>query len=856
MPDRPLILFPSPERADREHKTPVFTTTVRPSFGRQFTRLQPSFNLLKNAFEQKALKLQQSPTGINPEFALVFEIIGTVDNFYTAVKNTDGLEWIFDSEVEPFDPDDDFYQVDKDSGERVDDSLNGKLYCVMSNQQAMAQLLSLWQRHQNGESDVFKRGFAGLRDIFTHIKDIRKWDARDRITETHALDYWRESLEFDGDSPVPFEIELFFRSDETKRKNAVDAIRHEIQSLGGRIIQECVIGEIFYHGMLVELPRVSIEGLVNRYEEIELSQVDDIMFFRPVCQSVFVSATDSEICTSAEEAPLPTGDAVVAVFDGMPMQNHRLLRGRVIVDDPDDYASGYESKYRVHGTSMVSLAIYGDIKRNEAPISSPVYVRPILRPKQNGFDKITECVPDDSMFIDVLHRAVKRMMEGDGQESATAPNTKVINLSIGDPVRQLATTMSPTARLLDFLAYKYNILFIISAGNHPEIVNFVDKPFDELKALNISQRSSIFGETIKANQRNLKILAPAESLNGLTIGALYDDFTNANETARFIWAVDRGLPSPVSAIGKGYRSVITPDLFYYGGREFIRGKFDGKIDWVESLREPGCLSAAPYGTGDTDGCAFSFGTSDATALVTNKAQECYAVLDEIFMKETGMGVPNEYVAVLIKAMLAHGASWNGWDKMFQGVLNISGTNAKNALHRYLGYGEPDVDKVKECTKEQVTLIGFGDIAQDKAFIYSIPIPIEFHEKRLKRKLTVTLAYLSPIHPSSIKYREKQVWMTINNGNSLIGSRVEYDYHAVQRGTLQHEIFENNSIEVWDIDESIELKINCRGCASENNPEMLIPYALFATFEMAPDCGVEVYQKVVTKVQTKNAIKTM
>ena len=139
MPDRPLILFPSPERADREHKTPVFTKTVRPSFGRQFTRLQPSFNLLKNAFEQKALKLQQSPTGINPEFALVFEIIGTVDNFYTAVKNTDGLEWIFDSEVEPFDPDDDFYQVDKDSGERVDDSLNGKLYCVMSNQQAMLQ---------------------------------------------------------------------------------------------------------------------------------------------------------------------------------------------------------------------------------------------------------------------------------------------------------------------------------------------------------------------------------------------------------------------------------------------------------------------------------------------------------------------------------------------------------------------------------------------------------------------------------------------------------------------------------------------------------------------------------------------
>ena len=34
------------------------------------------------------------------------------------------------------------------------------------------------------------------------------------------------------------------------------------------------------------------------------------------------------------------------------------------------------------------------------------------------------------------------------------------------------------------------------------------------------------------------------------------------------------------------------------------------------------------------------------------------------------------------------------------------------------------------------------------------------------------------------------------------------------------------------------------------------FALFATFEMAPDCGVDVYQKVVDKVQVKNAIKTV
>ena len=54
-------------------------------------------------------------------------------------------------------PDDDFYSISR-NGQRDEGLLNGKLYCIMSNQQAMSQLLSLWQRYQDGETDVFKRG--------------------------------------------------------------------------------------------------------------------------------------------------------------------------------------------------------------------------------------------------------------------------------------------------------------------------------------------------------------------------------------------------------------------------------------------------------------------------------------------------------------------------------------------------------------------------------------------------------------------------------------------------------------------------------------------------------------------------
>ena len=209
MPERPIILFPQPEVANRTTNQVPPKKIFKPNMGRQLSRLQPSFSVLQEAYNQKRIMIQQSPSGINPEFALVFEVVGTVDSFFTAVKHVNGFEWMFDLSIENIEADDDFYYID-DHGQREEKDLTGKLYCVMSNQEAMSQLLSLWDRYCRGEQDVFQRGFAGLRDIFINIKNIRQWNSQDRIAETHIVDYWKESLEIDGDIPVPFEIELFF----------------------------------------------------------------------------------------------------------------------------------------------------------------------------------------------------------------------------------------------------------------------------------------------------------------------------------------------------------------------------------------------------------------------------------------------------------------------------------------------------------------------------------------------------------------------------------------------------------------------------------------------------------------------
>lgn len=843
MQERPIILFPEPEKADRATRPSARSRIGSPSFGRQYSRLQPAFTVLRSAFDQKNIIIQDSPIGINPEFALVFEVVGTVESFYTAVNNVDGLEWMFDTAYDDIEPDDDFYSIDE-HGNRSDKKIDGKLYCVMTNQQAMSQLLSSWERYNNGEDNVFPRGYTGLKDVFLKLKNIRKWNANDRIDETHIMDYWHEELEFVGDNSISFEIELFYRATETKRNIARQSIAYEINRLGGRIVKECLIDGIAYHSLLVGLPRASIESMINQFDEIALAQVDDIMFFRPTCQSAFLSKNDTIALENASAYDINIeNDPIIALLDGMPIQNHPLLRGRVIVDDPDLFAEGYESKWRVHGTAMASLILNGDLNNSNYISNKPIYVRPILKPKEVGIDEFQELVPDDVLIVDLVHRAIVRMMEGDGESEAVAPSIKVINFSIGDPVRQLAVVMSPLARLLDFLANKYRILFIVSAGNHPEILNYVGHSFEDIRDMDMSIRNAIFFGTIVENQRNLKILSPAENINGLTVGAIYDDFCTIDENNRAIYAVEKGMPSPISAFGKGYRSIITPDLYYRGGRKLLINTVRNDLKWLLSSREPGCKVAAPFGDSAEAGQAFSFGTSDAAALLSHEASKCYDILNQIYLSETGSTMEDEFVAILLKAMLTHGASWG---EISDKLASVTNTEEKR-LARWVGNGIPNISRVEECAKNRITLIGTGYLKKDEGHVYKLPLPIDFSSRLVRRRLTVTLAYMSPIEPHKQAYRTVQMWFTIENGKKLVPDRQNTEWQAVMKGTLQHEIFTGENPEVWNDNDEMVIKVNCREDAGKLQRSS-IPYCIFVTFEVAEALNIDIYAKVSLKIK--------
>jgi hypothetical protein len=235
-----------------------------------------------------------------------------------------------------------------------------------------------------------------------------------------------------------------------------------VTQLGGTVLYESLIDDIAYHGFLVAMPAAGVAQFLAG-DAPPLLKSDRVMFFRPHGQSV------APLEVAAERASVlgtPTqrtdGTPVVALLDGLPLSNHPLLQGRVIVDDPDAWSENYPAAERFHGTAMASLIALGDLGASGAPLVRPIYARPIMRPAGPARSR-EERTPDDRLLIDLVHVAVRRMFEAEPGRPAAAPDVRVIDLSVGDPHRLFMGELSPWARLLDWLQHKHNVLFIVSA---------------------------------------------------------------------------------------------------------------------------------------------------------------------------------------------------------------------------------------------------------------------------------------------------------------------------------------------------------------------------------------------------------
>jgi len=859
MPERPLLLFPTPEVTSKSNLGGGGGRPHLPTHYRQGERLAPKFTQLQEAVRARNIEIQQAVTGIDPEQVLVMETIGSVEDFANAVKRIDGFEWMGEFEIDEIGPDQDFFDE-----KHPEKELSGRLYMVMTNQRALDEMLSMWRRYTDQEDpkQKFDGGLTKFRDVFLRLKDIRRWDVKDRLLETGVIDAWKEDLEHDGGRLIRFEVELWFRNSEEKRSQSSAIVASLIQQLGGHVLAESLHEGIAYHGILAELPANAIQAVVDN-PNTELVKCDSVMFFRPVGQMLAGEGLleDEAVYSDLEEHSLPDGEPVIAVFDGLPLANHRLLNGRLIVDDPDNVESTYNANERVHGTSMASLIVHGDLNDRLRPLGRPVYVRPIMQPIPNDFrTPRREHIPDDVLLVDLIHRSVKRLFEGDGSEGPVAPSVRVINLSIGDPYRQFLQSMSPVARLLDWLSLTYGVLFVVSAGNQSDAIQ-LGISRTEFESSDPQEQETAVVKALFSDARNRKLLSPAESINGLTVGSVQYDSSHFGAVNNRFNPFLQFLPSPVSAFGSGYRRAIKPDIVFPGGRVLYQEDLRSSrrdnyvIKPVEpSIRNtpPGNKAAIPARqSGSLEGIAYSCGTSNAAALMSRAAGICYDSLQQIFEEQAAEVDARIHEAPLLKAMLVHGCAWGDVGAQVGDLLRTPENNRQlsGLVSRWMGYGVPQVDRVLDCTEQRATLLGFGQLSDGEAHVFRLPLPPSLGARPEWRRLTVTMAWLSPISAGTQKYRTASLWFEVggvvpakDRKESCSGTD---GWRAVRRGTVQHEVFEGQRAEPFIDGDVIEIKVNCREDAGKiHNP---VAYGLAVSLEVAEGLDIAVYNEIRTRI---------
>lgn len=422
----------------------------------------------------------------------------------------------------------------------------------------------------------------------------------------------------------------------------------------------------------------------------------------------------------------PGADAPrVAVLDSGLVTGHPLLAPAV------GHAQGYVLPHRSpddtapwHGTSVVGLALYGDI---EAAIAAGGFIPSLFVVSGRVFNHDGN---DQTEFVEnAVERAVRDLHAGFG--------CKVFNLSYGDHnkvydrghVRGLAYT-------LDRLTRELGVLFVVSTGN----LKLEGLPEDPLVA---------YPDYLLQDQARL--LDPATAMNAVTVGGVarheathnaqrYQDDVEDRPIAR------AGHPYPLTRSGPTINGAIKPDFVEHAGNLAVRRAGGGTIDRG--------LGVITVNGGFADSGAFRevVGTSFAAPAVAHRAAK--------LLRRVPGASHN-----LLRALLGAHAHWPAPSVP---LLNPNeNAEGREKLIRLVGYGCINDDALEQSLDNVVSLICEEQIGNDRCQFYAVPIPDEFWEGgRRTREVTVALAYSPMVRTTRLDYRMTKLKFSLVVANNL------------------------------------------------------------------------------------------
>lgn len=374
-------------------------------------------------------------------------------------------------------------------------------------------------------------------------------------------------------------------------------------------------------------------------------------------------ASVSQTQPTEQPISLPT----VAVFDtgvskGAKHIEHYVQSRDIYVLPPD---TNYE-----HGTAVASLVAGGahfNDKHAWLP-TTPALVHDVCALEVSG-----------SNMCDLelrLQSAVQRR-----------PDVKIWNISIGgEPCDD--SLFSDFAMTLDQLSDKYQVLFVVAAGNYNDL------PRRQWKT------PSTLAD---------RVSCPGESVRALTVGSVsHIDAADALSAA--------GHPAPYSRCGPGPVFTPKPDISHVGGG--VHAPWDAGL---ASLKVLGPDNMLRYG----------FGTSYAAPLASCMAAHAWQAL---------MGRPTLNPSPeLVKALMIHAAQ-------------LSSPDYDSYHRRYLGAGRPgDVLKALYDSDDSFTLVFQANLVPGNMRWRKTPYPIPdvlIQDGKFRGEVIITVGYAPPLDPNA------------------------------------------------------------------------------------------------------------
>jgi hypothetical protein len=319
-----------------------------------------------------------------------------------------------------------------------------------------------------------------------------------------------------------------------------------------------------------------------------------------------------------------------------------------------------------------------------------------------------------------------------------------------------------------------------------------------------------------------------------------------------------------SAVGLGVNRAIKPDLIEAGGRQVISSSESnpGVAVWGTEIGHIGQLTAAPdiFG-GSNSYTRRSTGTSNAAALTTRSGILIADALEDVVRAdgEDWLQLPTR--AVLLKALMAHGCEWGEIGKLLETAYPPQGkhrwSRRRETIARFLGFGRANRERVVSGESHRVTLLGDDLIQAGTLHEYRIPVPAAMIKNREVRRIILTLAWCTPIRPTTVAYRGVALEIVDSSGKRKFwkGVKGQLQPHpdASRRGTLMHLVLEGkNSADFTDAG-GMFIGVQAR----ELHPQFKtasVPYALAVTLEVAQTLRADIHAEVRDKARLRTPIR--